>query len=103
MATAFVSREIDALALGDQLTLDAVRLFDVFGLGQGLLVAVVPDGNVGARLCIRMGYGQADASTGARDDGGPALEREERQDAVALWNIHVVMAERAVLHVGHCV
>ena len=84
-----------------QPTADAVRGLDVGRLGQGLLVAVVPDGHVGARLGEGVGDGEADAGAGARDDGGAALEREEGQHAVAGGDARVVADKGAVLDLLH--
>lgn len=56
------------------LTLDAKSLLDLSSAVNGLLVAVVPNGDVGARFGIAFGDGKANTGTGAGDDGGFALQ-----------------------------
>ena len=81
------------------LTLDTVGLLDIFGLNKSLLVAVVPDGDVGTSLGEAMGDSQTNTSASAGDNGSAALEREHGHDTVTLGDVHVVMGEGTVLHV----
>lgn len=83
-------------------TLDAKRLFDARGAGNGLVVGVVPDGDVGARLGKGLGHGEADSGAGAGYDGCFPGEGEERHDARVWRGGGVVPAEDAILDaVGH--
>lgn len=78
----------------DILTLDAKGLLDLLGLLDGLLVAVVPDGDVGTGLSEGVGNGETDSSSGAGDDGGASLEGEEREDTVGVLGcLGVVVGE----------
>lgn len=65
-----------------RLTLDAIFLLNLGGTLDGGLVAVIPEGNIGARLGVGIRDGQANASSGTCDDGSLALQREEREDAI---------------------
>jgi hypothetical protein len=88
--------------LVERLTLNAVFLLNVFGGLLGLvLLAVVPDGDVGAGLSKGLGHAQPDAGTGARDDGCLALEGEEGEHAVRLGDLGCVVREVAAFHVRH--
>lgn len=74
-----------------RLTLHAILLLDLGGTLDGLLVAVVPDGDVGAGLSETLGDGQTDTGASTGDDGGLALEGEEREDLVLLGGGSVVL------------
>lgn len=66
------------------LTLDAVFLLNVRRTFNCLLIAVVPDGNVGTGLGKGLSHGQANAGTRTRDNGGLALVGEQREHLVLL-------------------
>lgn len=74
-----------------RLTLHAILLLDLGGTLDGLLVAVVPDGDVGAGLSETLGDGQTDTGASTGDDGGLALQGEEREDLVLLGGSSVVL------------
>jgi hypothetical protein len=70
------------LGVGGGSTLDAILLLDVLRCGNGFLVAVVPDCDVGACFCQGVSNCKADACTCAGHDGGAPFEGEEWKDAV---------------------
>lgn len=72
-------------------TLYAIGLLNVGSTLNGLLVAVVPDGNVGTGLGEALGNGKTNTSASAGDNGGLALEGEEGKDAVVLGSNGVVL------------
>ena len=85
--------------------MNAIILLNVLSFVESLLVAVVPDGNVGTGLRETLSNGQTDTSTSTRDDGGPALEAEEGHQLALLWRGGVVVGEATLVHclVGHVV
>jgi hypothetical protein len=96
------SRETTAGGIGrsTQLTLDTIGLLNVLSLNKSLLVAVVPDGDIGASFCQAMGNTKTNSGTSTGDNGCATLEREEGENAIASGDRHVVMGESAVLHVN---
>lgn len=80
------------------LTLDAVRFLDLLGPGDGTLVAMIPDGDVGTSLGEGMGYTETDASAGAGDDCSFSLQRQEGEDLLFGGGDSVVVSEGASFH-----
>ena len=80
------------------LTLDAVVLLDVLGPLDSLLVAVVPDGDVGTGLGESLSHGQTDSRTRTGDDGRLPLVGEERQDLQLGGSSAVVVAKMPFVH-----
>lgn len=60
----------------------AIGLCDLFGFLDSFLVAVVPDGYVGAGLREGVSHCEPNTCSGTRDDRRAAFQREEGQDEV---------------------
>ena len=59
------------------LTLDAIFLFDVLCTLDSFLIAVVPDGYIGAGFCKGLSDGKSNPSSGTGYDSSLPLVREE--------------------------
>lgn len=83
---------------------DTVLLRNLRGTVSGLVVAAVPEGDVGTSLCESVGNLQTDTSARTGNNGRLALEREEREDTAAVGSSGVVVLEDTVLdwRGGHC-
>lgn len=82
-------------------TLDAIGLFDIGSAVHGLVVGVVPDGDIGARLSEPLGDAEPDAGAGARDDGRLAFQGEQWQDTVRLGGLGGIVRKISILHTSH--
>lgn len=80
-----------------RLTLDTVLLLNLGRPLNGFLVVVVPDSHIGPGFSQSMGYNQADASSGAGDNGSAALQREQRKHALLGRRNGVVVQKHAIL------
>lgn len=81
-------------------TLDTVCLLNLLGALKSLLVAVVPDGDVGTGLGETLGNSETNTGAGTRDNGGLALEGEKRHKTVILGGDGVVVGEVTLLGDG---
>lgn len=82
------------------LTFNAVLFLNVCSTFNCLLIAVVPDGNVGTRLGESLCHSQANAGTCTRDDGSLALVGKEGHDLVLLGGSGVPVGKEPVMHCG---
>jgi hypothetical protein len=80
------------------LTLHTINLLNVLGLGDGFLVAIVPDRDIGTCFGQSMRYGEPDTCSCTGDDGSATFEGEEREDAVCDWRDSVVVGKLSVYH-----
>lgn len=79
-------------------TLDTIVLLDILGPFNGFLVAVVPDGDIGAGLSKSLSYSEANTGSGTRDNCGLSLVGEERHNLVLGGSNGVVMGKIALGH-----
>ena len=79
-------------------TLDAVLLLDILGTLEGFLVAVVPNGHIGARLGKSLSYRKTNTGTGTRHDCRLSLVGEQRHHLLFGGRYGVVVGKVTLGH-----
>ena len=79
-------------------TLNPVLLLDLHGSVQGLSITVVPDGDISSGFRQRLSDTKTYSCARTRDNGGPPLQREQRQDFGFRGGSRIVVVEMTPVH-----